>query len=79
MIIKLKSNWEFYDFYVIKKWPFLIFFEIIFMKITFYFKAEFCSQPSEKIQNLKIRQIEADQKSPIIKAINLSKALQVTR
>ena len=53
--------------------------KIIFMKIRFYFKAEFCSQPSEKIQNLKIRQIEADQKSPIIKAINLSKALQVIR
>ena len=43
------------------------------MKITFYFKAEFCSQPSEKIQNLKIRQIEADQKSPLSKPLTSQK------
>ena len=49
------------------------------MEHSVYFKAEFCSQTSEKIQNPKITQFEADQKSLNIKTIKFSKAIPIIR
>ena len=49
------------------------------MEHSVYFKAEFCSQTSEKIQNPKITQFEANQKFLNIKAISLSKAIPIFR